>query len=105
MKPGGRDGCMSAQRAMSIHNKVSDLQTKVFHAAKHTLDRKFRALYLNVYLEDMMLEAWKWVGTNKGAPEVDVKDFEYIENEIGICMSIKGCVLQMVIKLTDADDN
>ncbi len=96
---------MSAQRAMSIRNKVADLQTKVFHAAKQTLDRKFEALYLNVYLEDMVLEAWKWVGTNKGAPEVDGKDFEYRENEIGVYMSSKGCVLQMVIKLTDSNGN
>jgi len=49
---------------------------------------------------DMMLEAWKRVRANKGAAGVDGQDFEYIENEIGICMSSKGCVLQMITKLT-----
>ena len=31
---------MSAQRAMNVRNKVSDLQTKLFHEAKQTLDRR-----------------------------------------------------------------
>ena len=31
---------MSAQGAMNVRNKVSDLQTKLFHAAKQKLDRK-----------------------------------------------------------------
>lgn len=61
---------MSAQRAMSIRNKVSDLQSKLFHAAKQALDRKFGVLYDRVYLEDMMLEAWKRIRANKGAAGV-----------------------------------
>ncbi len=32
---------MSAQRAMNVRNKVSDLQTKLFHAAKQSLDRRY----------------------------------------------------------------
>ena len=76
---------MSALRAMNVrNNKVSDLQTKLFHVAKQTLDRKFGALYDKVYREDVMLEAWKRVRANKGAPGVDGQDFEYIENEIGV---------------------
>jgi RNA-directed DNA polymerase len=75
---------MSAQRAMNVRNKVSDLQTKLFHVAKQTLDRKFGALYDKVYREDVMLEAWKRVRANKGAAGVDGQDFEYIENEIGV---------------------
>ena len=32
---------MSAHRAMTMRNKVSDLQTKLFHVAKQTLDRSY----------------------------------------------------------------
>jgi RNA-directed DNA polymerase len=75
---------MSAQGAMNVRNKVSDLQSKLSHAAKESLDRKFGALYDKIYREDVMLEAWKRVKANKGGPGVDEQDFRYIEDEIGI---------------------
>ena len=67
-----------------MRNKVSDLQSKLSHAAKQSLDRKFGALYDKIYREDVILEAWKRVRANKGAPGVDKQDFEYIENVIGV---------------------
>jgi group II intron reverse transcriptase/maturase len=67
-----------------MRNKVSDLQSKLSHAAKQSLDRKFGALYDKIYREDVILEAWKRVKANKGAPGVDKQDFEYIENVIGV---------------------
>ncbi len=67
-----------------MRNKVSDLQSKLSHAAKQSLDRKFGALYDKIYREDVILEAWKRVKANKGAPGVDKQDFEHIENVIGV---------------------
>ena len=70
--------------AINVRNKVSDLQSKLSHAAKQSLDRKFGALYDKIYREDVVLEAWKRVKANKGAPGVDKLDFEYIEDVIGV---------------------
>ena len=75
---------MSAQRAINVRNKVSDLQSKLSHAAKQSSDRRFGALYDKIYREDVVLEAWKRVKANKGAPGVDQQDFEYIEEVIGV---------------------
>ena len=62
---------MSAQRAINVQSKVSDLQPKLSHAAKQSLDRRFGALYDKIYREDVVLEAWKRVAANRGAPGVD----------------------------------
>ncbi len=67
-----------------MRNKVSDLQSKLSHAVKQSLDRKFGALYDKIYREDVVLEAWKLVKANKGAPGVDKQDFEYIKDVIGV---------------------
>ena len=75
---------MSAQRATNVHSKVSDLQSKLSHAAKQSMDRRFGALYDKIYREDVVLEAWKRVAANRGAPGVDRQDFEYIEDVIGV---------------------
>ena len=75
---------MSAKRAMNMRNKVQALQSKLSHAAKQSLDRRFGALYDKIYREDVVLEAWKRVKANKGAPGVDRQDFEYIEDIIGV---------------------
>ena len=75
---------MSAQRAINVQSKVSDLQSKLSHAAKQSLDRRFGALYDKIYREDVVLEAWKRVAANRGAPGVDRQDFEYIEEVIGV---------------------
>jgi len=75
---------MSAQGAINVRNKVSDLQSKLSHAAKQSLDRRFGALYDKIYREDVILEAWKRVKANKGAPGVDKQDIKYIEEGIGV---------------------
>ena len=51
------EGSMSAQRARNMC-KVQALQSKLSHAAKQSLDRKFGALYDKIYREDVVLEAW-----------------------------------------------
>jgi len=75
---------MSAQGAINVRNKVSDLQSKLSRAAKQSLDRRFGALYDKIYREDVILEAWRRVRANKGAPGVDEQDLEYIEDIIGV---------------------
>jgi len=75
---------MSAQGAINVHHKVSDLQSKLSRAAKQSLDRKFGALYDKVYGEDVIREAWERVLANRGAPGVDKQDFQYIEDVIGV---------------------
>ncbi len=75
---------MSAQGAINVRNNVLALQSKLSHAAKQSLDRKFGALYDKIYREDVIAEAWKRVRANKGAPGVDKQDFDYIEEVIGV---------------------
>jgi group II intron reverse transcriptase/maturase len=75
---------MSAQGAINVRNKVSDLQSKLSHAAKQSLDRRFGVLYDKIYREDVILEAWRRVKANKGAPGVDEQNFEHIEDIIGV---------------------
>jgi RNA-directed DNA polymerase len=75
---------MSAQGAINVRNKVSDLQSKLSYAAKQSLDRKFGSFYDKIYHEDVIWEAWKRVKANKGGPGVDEQDFEYIEENIGV---------------------
>ena len=75
---------MSAQGAINVRNKVSNLQTKLSHAAKQSLCRRFGALYDKLYRKDVLYESWKRVKANKGAPGVDKHDFEYIETVIGV---------------------
>ena len=67
-----------------MRNKVRTLQVKLFHAAKQSLDRKFGALYDKIYRKDVLLEAWRRVKANRGAPGIDRQDFEYIEDKIGL---------------------
>ena len=50
---------MSAQKAMNMRSKVQALQSKLFHAAKQSLDRRFGALYDKIYREDVLLVSWK----------------------------------------------
>jgi group II intron reverse transcriptase/maturase len=69
---------------MNMLNKVQYLQSKLSHAAKQSLDRRFGALYDKIYREDVLRMAWMGVRANKGAPGVDQQSFDYIEDEIGV---------------------
>ena len=64
---------------MNVADKIQDLQARLSRAAKQTLDRKFGALYDKMYRRDVLMEAWRRVRANKGAPGVDEQDFETIE--------------------------
>jgi group II intron reverse transcriptase/maturase len=75
---------MSADRARNMRSKVQALQSKLSHAAKQTLDRRFGALYDKIYREDVLWVAWRGVRTNRGAPGIDGESIEYIEGVIGV---------------------
>jgi retron-type reverse transcriptase len=64
--------------------KVQALQSKLSHAAKQSLDRRFGALYDKIYREDVLWVAWNRVRANKGAPGIDGESIEYIEEVIGV---------------------
>ena len=74
---------MSAEKAMNVR-KVQALQSKLSHAAKQSLDRRFGALYDKIYREDVLWVAWRRVRSNKGAPGIDGQSIEYIEEVIGV---------------------
>ncbi|HEC31281.1 MAG TPA: hypothetical protein ENI41_02200 [Deltaproteobacteria bacterium] len=44
-----------------MRNRVSELQDKLSHAAKQSLDRRFGALYDKIYRSDVLWTAWKQV--------------------------------------------
>lgn len=75
--------------AMNVADKIQDLQARLSCAAKQTLDRRFGALYDKMYRRDVLMEAWRRVRANKGAPGIDEQDFESIEREIGIRTFLK----------------
>ena len=66
-----------------MRNKVPLLQTRLSHAAKQSLNRKFGALYDKIYRSDVLWVAWKRVKSNKGAPGVDDVSIEYVKEVIG----------------------
>ncbi len=74
---------------MNVADKIQDLQDRLSRAAKQTLDRKFGALYDKMYRRDVLMEAWRRVRANKGAPGIDEQDFEHIEQEIGVRTFLK----------------
>ena len=64
---------------MNVADKVQTLQTRLSRAAKQSLDRRFGALYDKMYRRDVLMEAWKRVRANKGAPGIDKQDFDIAE--------------------------
>ncbi len=75
--------------AMNVADKVQDLQARLSRAAKQSLDRRFGALYDKMYRRDVLMEAWRRVRANKGAPGIDEQDFESIAREIGVRTFLK----------------
>ncbi len=62
-------------------DKVSELQEALYRAAKANAGRRFHALYDRIYRPDVLREAWRKVRANGGAPGVDGKTIEEIEEE------------------------
>ena len=68
-----------AARPNTPEDKVRELQRRLFRAAKKNGKRRFHALYDRIWRRDVLLEAWKRVKENGGAPGVDGASLETIE--------------------------
>lgn len=62
---------MIANKAINTHEKVRNLQNRLYLTAKADRKRKFYALYDKIYRKDILEDAWRRVKKNKGAGGVD----------------------------------
>ena len=58
----------AVDNAMNVQEKVQVLQSKLSRVAKQSLGRRFGALYDKIYRREVLMEAWKRVRANHGAP-------------------------------------
>jgi len=62
-------------------DKVRELQKKLWSAAKRSQNRRFHALLDRIYRADVLWEAWSRVRANGGAPGLDGKTIQAIEEQ------------------------
>jgi RNA-directed DNA polymerase len=62
-------------------DKVRELQTKLYQAAKRSPTRRFHALYDKVHRRDFLWRAWVDVARNGGAPGVDGVTIAHVEEQ------------------------
>ena len=67
--------------ANGTEDKVQELQTKLYAAAKSSPTRRFHALFDKVHRKDFLWRAWSVVARNGGAPGVDGVSIEDIEEQ------------------------
>lgn len=70
-------------------DKVRELQRKLWSAAKRSRNRRFALLYDKVHRMDFLWEAWSRVRANGGAPGLDGKTIQAIE-EHGVEEFLEG---------------
>jgi len=70
-------------------DKVRELQRKLWTAAKRSRNRRFALLYDKVYRKDFLWEAWHRVRANGGAPGLDGKTIQAVE-EHGVEEFLEG---------------
>ena len=76
-----RDRPVSSPRAIATHDKVAELQHKLYRAAKASPDRRFHALYDKVHRRDVLWRAWVNVARNGGAAGVDGVTIAMVEED------------------------
>ncbi len=59
--------------------RTTELQSKLYQAAKRDLDRRFHALYDKLYLPYILQSAWELVRRNQGAAGIDQQTLAEIE--------------------------
>ncbi len=62
---------MIADKAINTHEKVRNVQNRLYLTAKADRKRKFYTMYDKIYRKDILEEAWKRVKRNGGAGGVD----------------------------------
>lgn len=62
---------MIADKAINTHEKVRNIQNRLYLTAKADRKRKFYAMYDKIYRKDILEEAWKRVKRNGGAGGID----------------------------------
>jgi len=67
------------ETANTPHEKVRQLQRKLWVCAKRSKTRRFHALYDRIYRSDVLWEAWRRVRSNGGAAGVDAETIRAIE--------------------------
>jgi RNA-directed DNA polymerase len=70
---------VSAQRANPPEDRTTDLQSKLYQAAKRAPHRRFHALYDKLALGYVLQSAWQAVRRNEGAAGIDQQTLEQIE--------------------------
>ena len=65
--------------ANGTHDKVQELQNKLYQAAKQSPTRRFHARYDKIHRADFLWAAWVAVARNNGAPGVDGVSIAQIE--------------------------
>jgi len=63
--------------------KIRELQRKLYRKAKQEKEYRFYLLYDKIYRMDILSHAYRLVRANKGAPGIDGKTFEQIEERGG----------------------
>ncbi len=67
------------ETANTPHEKVRQLQRKLWVCAKQSKTRRFHALYDRIYRSDVLWEAWRRVRSKGGAAGVDAETIQAIE--------------------------
>jgi RNA-directed DNA polymerase len=62
-------------------DRTTELQSKLYQAAKRDASRRFHALYDKLYLGYILQSAWEAVRRNRGAAGIDQQTLEQIEAE------------------------
>jgi RNA-directed DNA polymerase len=70
---------VSVPRTNRPEDRTTDLQSKLYHAAKREPHRRFHALYDKLYLPYVLQSAWELVHRNQGAAGVDQQTLEQID--------------------------
>ena len=70
---------MNAEERATSKDKVQDLRSTLFRAAKASETRRFHAVYDKVYRKDILAYGWQEVRANRGKPGIDGQSIEEIE--------------------------
>jgi group II intron reverse transcriptase/maturase len=82
---------VSADEAMTIQDKVRDLQRALYRTAKAEPGRRFHALYDKIYRSDVMEQAWVQVRRNRGVAGIDRITLDAIE-QYGVPRMLDGLI-------------